>query len=370
VREVEPISETELEKLSAYQYPVYACGYNWLQSCGVSAIRLEKRVLSIIAWWQARRHECRQVILISHSMGGLVARACAKRIPDKIAGIVHGVMPALGAPLAYRRIACGTETTNPANGAVDDYAATKFAAIAGRTTNDTTPVMAASPGALELLPNNRYPRPWLLVRVIRSSGSQETAYDYVHLPGAGKDVYDLYRDTSSWYRVFNLALADPARHYVRRPGGANRVFADAISAAANIHRELGDYYHPTTFAYYGEDSNHPAYGKIRWVARAGTATAAPLTAANIAGAGLIEQAVDGARTVEVEKRHRLTFAPEPQDAAGDDTVPHQSGAGPATKVSQVFPTRGYRHQSSFQDHNILLLSRFCIVKIVQKMEHA
>jgi hypothetical protein len=68
-------------------------------------------------------------------------------------------MPALGAPLAYRRIACGTETTNPANNAVDDLAAAKFAAIAGRTAADTAPVMAASPGALELLPNNLYPRP-------------------------------------------------------------------------------------------------------------------------------------------------------------------------------------------------------------------
>jgi hypothetical protein len=35
--------------------------------------------------------------------------------PDKILGVIHGVMPALGAPLAYRRLACGTECDNPAN---------------------------------------------------------------------------------------------------------------------------------------------------------------------------------------------------------------------------------------------------------------
>jgi pimeloyl-ACP methyl ester carboxylesterase len=369
VRKVEPVSDAELEKFASYQYPVYACGYNWLQSCSVSAKRLEKRVLEIIEWWQIRQHECRQVILVSHSMGGLVARACAKRIPDKIAGVVHGVMPALGAPLAYRRIACGTETTNPTNNSIDDYTAAKFAAIAGKTTSDTTPVMAASPGALELLPNHLYPGPWLHVRVIRSAGPtgpRQTAYDYIHLPGADKSVYDFYRDTRSWYRLFNPLLADPAQLYVRQPGGANKILGDAISASEAFHRDLGDYYHPSTFAYFGADKSHPAYGRIRWVAReTSAATGVPLSTANIAGAKFVEQSNDGARTVDVEQRCRLTFAPEPQDAAGDDTVPHQSGAGPAAKARQAFPTRGYRHQGSYQDGSMVLLTRYCILKIVQ-----
>lgn len=373
VREVEPVSEAELEKFAAYQYPVYACGYNWLQSCSESAKRLEKRVLSIISWWQARQHECRQVILVSHSMGGLVARACAIKIPDKIAGIVHGVMPALGAPLAYRRIACGTETTNPTNDAIDDYSAAKFAAIAGKTADQTMPVMAVSPGALELLPNQLYPRPWLHARVIRSSGPtgpRKTAYDYLHLPAADKSPYDLYRDTCSWYRLFNPSLVDPAQLYVRQPGGANRVMGEAISTAERFHRELADYYHPTTFAYFGDDKSHLAYGQIRWVAlETKTTTGIPLTAANIAAAAFVGQSDDGARTIEVEKRYKLTFTLDPQDAAGDDTVPHQSGAGPTTKVRKVFPTRGYRHQGSYQDSTMVLLTRYCILKIVQRMEH-
>jgi hypothetical protein len=34
-------------------------------------------------------------------------------------------------------------------------------------------------------------------------------------------------------------------------------------------------------------------------------------------------------------------------------------------VTLVFPTRGYGHQESFQDSNMILLTRHLIVKIVQ-----
>lgn len=79
---------------------------------------------------------------------------------------------------------------------------------------------------------------------MRSTGSQQAAHDCLHLPSDGKEVYDLYRDTNSWYRVFDPTLADPAHFYNRRPGGANKVIANAISAAARFHRELHEYYHP------------------------------------------------------------------------------------------------------------------------------
>jgi pimeloyl-ACP methyl ester carboxylesterase len=373
VRDVEPVTDDELEKYAGYHYPVYACGYNWLQSCGDSSKRLEKRVLDIIAWWQARQHQCKRVILLTHSMGGLVARACAKRIPDKVAGVIHGVMPALGAPLAYRRIACGTESTTPTNDAVDDYFAGKFADIAGKTTSDTTPVMAAAPGALELLPNQFYPCPWLHVRVIRAAGptgSRETNFDFMHLPSEDEpNPYDLYRDSRSWYRLINPALADPAGLYERRKGGVSKIISDAISTAENFHRELNDYYHSTTFAYFGRDKQHLSYGQIRWVARVtGNASGVLLTAANVKAARFVEHSPEGARTVEVDKRCKLTFAPEPQDSPGDDTVPHQSGAGPFGKVRQVFTTRGYHHQGSFKDSRMILLTRYCIVKIVQGLE--
>jgi pimeloyl-ACP methyl ester carboxylesterase len=373
VRSVEPLTESELEKYARYQYPLYACGYNWLQSSGESAMRLEKRITDIIAWWRKRKHECTQVILITHSMGGLVGRACAKRIPDKILGVIHGVMPALGAPLAYRRLACGTECDNPANGPYDNYVAGKFADIGGRRPEDTTPVLSVAPGALELLPNQLYPHPWLHVRVIRNSGPtgpRETEFDYLHLPNESEpNPYELYRDMDSWYRLINPALADPAGLYPKNKGGVTLQIVNAIGIAEDFHRWLSDYYHPATFAYYGHDKEHPSYGQIRWVAQeppAGTNVA--MTPANIRDARYLVHEPDGARTVEVDGKLVLIFAVEPQESGGDDTVPHQSAAGPSGKVKQLFPTRGYKHQESYKHPDTLLLTRYCIVKLVQEME--
>lgn len=371
VRSVAPLTESELEKYAQYQYPVYACGYNWLQSSGESAKRLEKRVTNIISWWQARKHECKQVILITHSMGGLVARACAKRIPDKIGGIVHGVMPALGSPLAYRRLTCGTECDNPANSAADNYKAGKFADIGGRRPEDTTPVMAVAPGALELLPNQLYPRPWLHVRVVRNPapGAQQTASDYLHLPTESEsNPYELYRDTTSWYRLINPALADPAGLYSTRRENVKREIMKAIAVAEDFHYWLADYYHPATFAYYGEDQSHPAYGQIRWTAHQAATSPYVMTPANIRKARYLVHEPDGARTVEIDDKSILTFAIEPQESRGDDTVSYQSAGGPRGKVKQLFPTRGYRHQESYKHPDSLLLTRYCIVKLVQELD--
>jgi pimeloyl-ACP methyl ester carboxylesterase len=372
VRSVAPLTESELEKYAEYQYPIYACGYNWLQSCGESAKRLERRIDAILAWWRTRKHECDKVILVTHSMGGLVGRACAKRIPDKILGVIHGVMPALGAPLAYRRLACGTECDNPANGDVDNYKSGKFADIGGRRPEDTTPVLSVSPGALELLPNKLHPRPWLHVSVLQgqSTGARrETAIDCLHLPNESQpNPYDLYRDMSSWYRLINPHLSNPANLYQGAGGGVARKIRDAIHEAETFHDWLADYYHPTTFAYYGADKTHPAYGQIRWVAHeASNGPGIPVTASNIRTAQYQAHNPDGARKVELEGKRVLTFSVDQQESAGDDTVSQQSGAGPSGKVKQLFATHGYRHQECFKNHDAILLTCYCIVKVVQEI---
>jgi pimeloyl-ACP methyl ester carboxylesterase len=368
VRNVELVTEGELEKYAAYQYPLYAVGYNWLQSSALSAQRLEKRVNEIIKWWRDRKYKCSQVILVTHSMGGLVARACAKRIPGSIAGVIHGVMPALGAPVAYRRIACGTEKSSPSNDTYQNFVAEKFAEVAGKTAAETTPVMAVSPGVLELLPNHRYPRPWLHVRVMRSIDKKRYAYDYLHLP-TEENPYDFYRDTKAWYRLINPALADPRGLHRRKPGGVIQVISNAIDAAEKFHLELGDSYHKTSFAFYGNDKERLSYGEIRWVANEVPAsTSVALASGNVQKARLVGYADDGARVVEVEGKCLLRFELDQQDASGDDTVPHQSGAAPSAFISQIFATRGYSHQDSFGDSNMILLTRHLIVKIVQGLK--
>lgn len=359
-RDMKPLTEAELEKHARHHFPVYGAGYNWLTSCEISSQRLEKRILEIIESWKKLGRECDQVILVTHSMGGLVARACAKRIPDKIAGVIHGVMPALGAPVAYRRMACGTEAP--------DFIAGRVAKILGETTYHTTPVLATSPGALELLPNHLYPGPWLHVTVMHPdgpTGKRETAFDYLHLPNASQpNPYDLYRDFSPWYRLVDPVLADPAAKFEGKQGGVTKAITDAIDTAERFHRTvLGDYYHPNTYVFYGGDPRQRSYGQVRWVGRTDAGGTA-LTAANVANAKFRLNHVEG-RLVTVAEGSQILFRPEPGDTRGDGTVPHQSGAGLAESVRRLFETHGYDHQGSYNHNEMLMLTLRLIVKIVQ-----
>jgi pimeloyl-ACP methyl ester carboxylesterase len=342
------LTDAELKKFAQYHYPVYALGYNWLQSNGLSADRLEKRINEVIKYWVDRKQQCSQVILVTHSMGGLVARACAKRIPDKILGIVHGVMPALGAPVCYRRIACGTET--------DSYVAGKFADIAGRREDDTTPVMATAAGPLELLPNNLYPKPWLHATFETGDGKR-----LAHLSLPNGNVYDMYRDTSSWYRMIDPALADPARKFASPVLIAKKI-VEAITQAELFHTTvLGDYYHPNSYAFYGDDPAHLSFGSCRW--HAVKTAAAPEKGLLASGTVISRNPETGGRTVKFSDGRTVQFTHSVQDGPGDGTVPQQSGMGPAKGVKQLFRTRGYDHQGSYADESMLALTLQLIARI-------
>lgn len=365
VRSIDKLTEPELEKHAGYYYPVYACGYNWLESCEDSAKSLQQRIERIIAFWTERKRECQKVILVTHSMGGLVARACAKQIPERILGVIHGVMPALGAPACYRRIACGTETWSPSNGKVDNIKAEHVAEILGEHPRDTMAVMATSPGALQLLPNHLYPQPWLHICLVSRVNNKDVQREVVHLPVG--NPYDMYRDTRSWYRLIDPVLADPAKNYNDETEVIDMI-RKAVNNAERFHRQVLDtYYHPNTYAFYGADPEHMSFGAVRWVAR-DPGAGAVFTESNVRGAATADYTPTGGRRVRVEGRTDLNFVPARQDVAGDGTVPHQSGAGPRGKVSQLFDIRGFDHQGAFNSDAILMLTQHLIVKLVQKLQ--
>jgi pimeloyl-ACP methyl ester carboxylesterase len=365
LRSIDKITEKELEKHADYYYPVYAFGYNWLASCDDAAKRLRLRVEGLIDFWNKGNRVCQKVILVTHSMGGLVARTCAKQIPDQILGVVHGVMPALGAPACYRRIASGTERTNPSDGTLDKPVTGMLADILGDTPERTMPVMAHSPGALQLLPNQWYPKPWLNVCMVSRVNNKDTVRDVVHLPTG--NPYDLYRDMKSWYRLIDPTFADPAG---KNQGDKNKIQHDVwevIATAEKFHRDtLGDYYHPNTYAFYGADPHHKAFGSVRWVAR-DPGAGAVFTEANVRAASTVGYSETWGRRVRVEDKTFLHFMPGVQDSVGDGTVPHQSGIAPRDKVRQLFELRGFDHQGAYKNDAVLLLTQHLIVKLVQEL---
>jgi hypothetical protein len=347
-----------MKKFAEFHYPVYAFGYNWLQCNSISATRLGARIDEIISFWKTAHFQCDSVILVSHSMGGLVSRACAKNMPEKITGIIHGVMPALGAPACYRRLTCGAEDNSPTNSVLDNFLAGGFAAIAGKDEAETTPVLAVAPGPLELLPNHLYPKPWLFLELMPRTKQRSTV---VELPF--ENPYNFYRDFRSWYRAIDLALVDPAGMLGKE---VETTVSIAIGKAERFHMEtLDSYYHPQTFAFYGADVAHASFGTCRWRSTTG---GAGFSTGDIKSGALVrsEHANLDERTVVFHDGSYFNFRHLAQDVAGDGTVPWQSGMGPEGKVLQTFRTAGFDHQGSYKSEAMNSLTLQLIVKLMQK----
>ena len=89
------LSKEDVSLSYKYRFPVHACGYNWLEDHADSAKRLKKRINEIIKYYKEKRYKCENVIIVTHSMGGLVARHCTENLGmfKVVLGVVHGVMP-------------------------------------------------------------------------------------------------------------------------------------------------------------------------------------------------------------------------------------------------------------------------------------
>ena len=96
-----------------YWFPVHGGGYNWLASNEDSGKKLAEQAKEMIQHYKDLGFFCDKVILVTHSMGGLVARAmCHPEMggaADIVAGVVHGEQPSLGAAAAYKRMHAGFE---------------------------------------------------------------------------------------------------------------------------------------------------------------------------------------------------------------------------------------------------------------------
>jgi pimeloyl-ACP methyl ester carboxylesterase len=373
------LTQAELRRFSEYQYPVYAVGYNWLRTNAEAAEYLARKIETWVTQWKTAGFRCDKVILVSHSMGGLVCRAYARQHEDRVLGVVHGVQPAVGAPLCYRRIACGTEQTAPGNGGVDNLKMEYFAMISGRTPAETQPVMAVSPGPLELLPCHLHPPGWL--KALVATGAGNATREVLSLPKA--DPYDeIYRNTQNWYRLFDPALIDPGDKYQNYTCGTmNGPIAkvvEAISRAEHFHKScIGNYYHPNTWAFYGNDPKFWSFGTVRWLGRwtaHTTLTETELLAATPASSNLPGQIVvrcsqtQTGQAQDTEKTATaINFAVQLQDTRGDGTVNWQSGSAPHGRsgVKRLFATTGYDHQGGYKDEPMRLLTLYLICKIAQ-----
>jgi pimeloyl-ACP methyl ester carboxylesterase len=370
----DPITSDELLKRAKCRFPVYACGYNWLESNKNAADRLRARIYKIIEENNAGRFSCSQVILVTHSMGGLVARACAQlpEMEEKIAGIVHGVMPAVGAAVAYRRCKVGMGDEDFASGLV-----------IGSDGAEVTAVFAQAPGALQLLPSQDYGTGWLQIRDENEKLIARFPVD---------DPYEeIYMQKDRWWGLVRAEWLNPV-------GGTPikwQEFVDNIELAKSFHRKIARKYHPNTFVYYGAgDGKQASFETIRWSIKMGQqpAKTSPLTHAQILDFSHQQVREDGRNNIylggerkfgqqsdqagfgdaslpDIETSFRQLRC-DKQDGRGDGTVPASSGMSPRGSsqgnVRQQFRLEGFSHEPAFKNATAQRVTHYAITKIAAK----
>lgn len=175
--------------------PVYAFGYNWTASAVQTGAQLAARIRAIVQEVTAQGLQCRGVVLVTHSMGGLVARsACLLHgAGSLVVGVVHAVQPVTGSAAAYWRMKAGFERSWVAHplDAIHSLAL-------GRDGREVTAILGNMPGAVELLPSQNYsgapndPQ-WLHWP---EEGGGET-----RLPRAGDPYAEIYRERTAPWRL-------------------------------------------------------------------------------------------------------------------------------------------------------------------------
>lgn len=357
------LEESELYKSADYWYPVYAVGYNWLQSNEQAGKYIAAKVDSITERYKKLGYICDKVILVTHSMGGLAGRAAAHsamgNAGSKIAGIVHGVQPATGAAAAYKRVHAGFEASlNPVDAIV--------ARTLGWSGAEVSAVFANSPGALQLLPCKLYPTEWLR---ISKDGKGDKAQDIKKLPES--DPYkEIYREKDRWWRLMDPDLVDPAGVRAASNKDSWKHYRTQLADAENFHDTLGDYYHHSTWVHYGADQKYKAWGKLRWYPLSGISY---ISDDDLVNAHLKNEDRQGTVVLEppLSRQKAGTYVPwwnhriEGPASPGDGTVPEESGRAPAEKVKFIAAMTGYDHQGSYENFYVQAVTKYCIAKIAQ-----
>lgn len=358
---LKPLEEKTLKlAVNGCWFPVHAMGYNWLQSNQDSAVRVAKRINALMERYKADGFQCEKVIVVTHSMGGLVARALIHpkmgKLHDKVLGVVHGVMPAIGAGAAYKRMRCGFE--DPGIVSMSPIASIT-AKVLGNLGSEVTAVLGNAAGGLELLPSRAYGNDWLQVthegQTIKS------------LPKNGDPYEEIYKLRGKWYGLLQEDWINPARQQF---AGYERT-ARLLDAAKAFHDAIASTYHDQSFAHYGADMGHAAWHNVVW--SIGAWNKALDTEKLHIGSDdqqgtlhVVDPAWTGL-TGAMRKGVQVTMQP-PRDA-GDQTVPlhsaeHQLQSG---KFKGIFRQTGYEHQNSYKDNAALHSTLYSLVRIAQTM---
>lgn len=247
-----------------FEFPVHAFGYNWTDSCLNSGKKLAEKIDKTIKGYEAKGRLCKYVILVTHSMGGLVARsACCiehegiGKAQDKVLGVIHGVQPSVGAAAAYWRMKAGFERKS-----LGDAPA---AWVLGTNGQEVTCILGNSPGGLELLPTKDYTanngsKQWLHVTLKNGkkiSLPKSDPYAEIYRIGEYPNMVTNKKDAVFW-RLVNPAWLEPndsgrilaSNDPANIMKGAWYAYLKCLDLAKIFHDELQTRFHKSTYQFY------------------------------------------------------------------------------------------------------------------------
>lgn len=360
-----PLDEPTLRKaVNNCWFPVHAMGYNWLQSNRHSGIRVAERINHLIRQYQDQGFQCEKVIIVTHSMGGLVARALIHpkmgNLNEKVLGIVHGVMPAIGAGAAYKRMRCGFE--DPGLISMSPLSSVT-AKVLGNFGPEVTAVLGNAPGGLELLPSQGYGNDWLRVtqkgKILKS------------LPKNGDPYEEIYKLRNKWFGLIREEWINPA---AKRSKSSFQNTCEHLDKAKAFHNEIAHTYHALSYAHYGADPNRAAWHSVVWELDndAKVANVEMLSIASDNGQGSLRLSDPNQPPLGGVIGPAFGATMQGPSDAGDQTVPlhsaeHQLRSG---KFRGVFRQSGYEHQDSYKDDRALRATLYSLVQIASKMTWA
>ncbi|WP_409285379.1 esterase/lipase family protein [Pseudomonas protegens] len=377
---VDALDEKQLLQAGKYQFDIWCAGYNWLQSNRQSAqdVRdyIENTVLSFYrqrGGISSEQAEQMKVILVTHSMGGLVSRTLTQvQGYQRVLGVVHGVQPAVGSSAIYHHMRCGYE------GAVR--------LILGANAGEVTSVVGNSPGALELLPTAEYRqgKPWLFLcdaqgQVIRDVDESRRAYPQ------NKDPYGEIYKSSAWYGLVpeqNSKYLDISSELDKQNSilSPRAMFNKLIDVVEEFHIELSTAgYHSETYAHYAADNSpeRHSWRDIIWQGEPGPLERPGSTFKDDERGSYNSWFRRGLPYIVPTLGSWSEQGDEASGSGGDGTVPTDSGQTPGqNNIRASFrhgnkgrgsynSEQGYEHADSYNDKRAQWAAFYGVIKIAQ-----
>lgn len=374
---MEKVTRDEIALTYKYRFPVHAVGYNWLDSNANSAKRLQTKITEFMKFYTDHGFRCEQVIVVTHSMGGLVARHCSENLgmQNKILGIVHGVMPAIGAAAVYRRMKAGTE--NPDKGTMKSALGGIASEVLGGDAAEMTAVLSSAPGPLQLLPSVEYGMNWLKF--------YDNKKENPNLSLPKEDPYsEIYTVRGKWWSLCDDQLIDPRDEKKERIEIDWDNFAKLIMEKVKkfLEVDIKSKYHPHTYAFCGIDPANRAYGQITWRDniqqlgfndddRVSHVLDAKEEVKKIGDQRALKIPMDFTRTSKYKLASKSEFytISDPEES-GDGTVPQRSGRAVKDHAKAYFELLRVGHEPAYKNKNghAQRAALYGIVKIAQRIK--